>query len=237
MVTEPRIASIATAVPKYLLRQEDVLPAAASHFQGNNARFERLMPVYRNAQIDTRYSCVPLDWYGLDHGFAERNELYLSNAVDLLATAACEAVEAAELTLQDIDGLVVVSSTGIATPSLDALVMERLDLRRDIRFLSDGEFLTVMKKTKSRPWALAGGLEPEANSVIAFAGTEREMRMSTKRVPVKKGDRVTVLTAGGGGHGDPKARDPKLVEADLAGGFITPKAARDIYGWTAGAED
>jgi alkylresorcinol/alkylpyrone synthase len=132
MVTESRIASIATAVPKYLLRQEDVLPAAASHFQGNNARFERLMPVYRNAQIDTRYSCVPLDWYGLDHGFAERNELYLSNAVDLLATAACQAVEAAELTLQDIDGLVVVSSTGIATPSLDALVMERLDLRRDI---------------------------------------------------------------------------------------------------------
>jgi N-methylhydantoinase B len=112
-----------------------------------------------------------------------------------------------------------------------------LGLRRDIRFLSDGEFLTVMKKTKSRPWALAGGLEPEANSVIAFAGTEREMRMSTKRVPVKKGDRVTVLTAGGGGHGDPKARDPKLVEADLAGGFITPEAARDIYGWTAGAED
>jgi N-methylhydantoinase B len=112
-----------------------------------------------------------------------------------------------------------------------------LGLRRDIRFLSDGEFLTVMKKTKSRPWALAGGLEPEANSVIAFAGTEREMRMSTKRVPVKKGDRVTVLTAGGGGHGDPKARDPKLVEADLAGGLITPEAARDIFGWTAGAED
>ena len=132
MSAEARIASIATAVPPFLLRQEEVLPAAASHFTGNNPRFERLLPVYLNAQIDTRCSCVPLEWYGQDHGFAERNELYLSNAVDLLAAAACEAVETAGLTLKDIDGLVVVSSTGIATPSLDALVMERLDLRRDI---------------------------------------------------------------------------------------------------------
>jgi alkylresorcinol/alkylpyrone synthase len=132
MNDQPRIASIATAVPPFLLRQEDVLPAAASHFTGANPRFERLMPIYRNAQIDTRYSCVPLEWYGQDHGFAERNELYLENAVELLTQAAREAVEMAGLTLADIDGIVVVSSTGIATPSLDALVMERLDLRRDI---------------------------------------------------------------------------------------------------------
>ena len=34
------------------------------------------------------------------------------------------------------------------------------------RFLGDGEFLTVLKKTRSRPWALAGGKEPEANAVF-----------------------------------------------------------------------
>ena len=46
--------------------------------------------------------------------------------------------------------------------------------------------MTVMKKTKSRPWALAGGMEPDANTAIAFPGTEKEMRMSTRRVPVKQ---------------------------------------------------
>jgi len=105
-----------------------------------------------------------------------------------------------------------------------------LGLRRDIRFLSDGEFMTVMKKTKSRPWALAGGMEPEANTVIAFAGTDKEMRMSTKRVPVKAGERITVLTAGGGGHGLPQSRDQALIDEDLRDGFISETAARRDYG-------
>ena len=105
-----------------------------------------------------------------------------------------------------------------------------LGLRRDIRFLSDGEFMTVMKKTKSRPWALAGGMEPDANTVIAFPGTEKEMRMSTKRIPVKAGERVTVLTAGGGGHGSPRNRDPALIAEDLRDGFVSEEAARRDYG-------
>ena len=105
-----------------------------------------------------------------------------------------------------------------------------LGLRREIRFLADGEFMTVMKKTKSRPWALAGGMEPDANTVIAFPGTEKETRMSTRRVPVKAGERVTVLTAGGGGHGSPRERDPALIAEDLRDGFVSEESARRDYG-------
>ena len=106
-----------------------------------------------------------------------------------------------------------------------------LGLRRDIRFVSDGEFLTVMKKSKTRPWALEGGLEPEANTIIAFPGTDREMRMSTKRVPVSTGDRISVLTAGGGGYGDPKTRDREKVRQDVIDELVSPEMARKIYGW------
>ena len=87
-----------------------------------------------------------------------------------------------------------------------------------------------MKKTKSRPWALAGGMEPDANTVIAFPGTGKETRMSTKRVPVKAGERVTVLTAGGGGHGSPRERDPALIAEDLRDGFVSEESARRDYG-------
>ncbi|HEX5542045.1 MAG TPA: hydantoinase B/oxoprolinase family protein [Micromonospora sp.] len=103
-------------------------------------------------------------------------------------------------------------------------------LRRDIRFVSPGEFLSVIKKTKSRPWALEGGVEPEPNQVIVFPGTDREQRVSTKRTPVQVGDRVTLLTAGGGGHGDPRQRDPEAVRRDIAEGYVSPAAARGIYG-------
>ncbi|WP_405109546.1 hydantoinase B/oxoprolinase family protein [Micromonospora sp. NBC_01405] len=106
-------------------------------------------------------------------------------------------------------------------------------LRRDIRFVSAGEFLSVIKKTKSAPWALDGGLSPEPNRVVVFPGTDREARVSTKRTPVEVGDRVTLLTAGGGGHGDPRRRDPEAVRRDVAEGYVSARAAHDLYGVTA----
>jgi N-methylhydantoinase B len=104
-------------------------------------------------------------------------------------------------------------------------------VRRDIVFVSDGEFLSVIKKTKSAPWALAGGLSPVPNRVIAFAGTDRERAISTERLVVKAGDRVRLLTAGGGGHGDPAERDPAAIRRDLDQGYITAGAAREHYGY------
>ena len=103
-------------------------------------------------------------------------------------------------------------------------------LRRDIRFVTPGEFLSVIKKTRVRPWALAGGVEPEPNQVVLFPGTPREERVSTKRTAVEVGDRVTLLTAGGGGHGDPRDRDPAAVREDVAEGYVSREAARDVYG-------
>ncbi|TKK91543.1 hydantoinase B/oxoprolinase family protein [Herbidospora galbida] len=103
-------------------------------------------------------------------------------------------------------------------------------LRRDIRFVTEGEFLSVIKKTRTRPWALDGGCEPEPNQVIVFPGTDREERVSTRRTPVSPGDRATLLTAGGGGHGDPRDRDPAAVRDDVAEGYVSPQAARDLYG-------
>jgi N-methylhydantoinase B len=103
-------------------------------------------------------------------------------------------------------------------------------IRRDIRFHADGEFLTVTKKTKTRPWALAGGHEPDPNTMILFPETERERRVSTKRTPVQAGDTARVLTAGGGGHGDPRERDPERVREDVHEGYVSPEVAREVYG-------
>ncbi|MET7397789.1 hydantoinase B/oxoprolinase family protein [Dactylosporangium sp. NPDC005572] len=103
-------------------------------------------------------------------------------------------------------------------------------LRRDIRFVTPGEFLSVVKKTRSRPWASDGGAAPEANRVVVFPGTAQERAVSTRRTTVAVGDRVTVLTAGGGGHGDPALRHPDAVREDVADGYVSADAARTIYG-------
>jgi N-methylhydantoinase B len=103
-------------------------------------------------------------------------------------------------------------------------------LRRDIRFRCDGEFLSVVKRTRSAPWALAGGHEPEPIRFVLFPETEHEVAVSTRRTRVRAGDRVSVLTAGGGGHGDPRRRDPEMVRQDVAEGYGSAAAARNFYG-------
>jgi alkylresorcinol/alkylpyrone synthase len=131
----PKVLSVATAVPRYKITQRAMSEVAARLFGGVAGTFPKLTQIYDNAAIRTRYSCVPLEWYEHPCPFSERNRLYLENAVSLLAEAAQKAVERAHLSLGDIDGLVVVSSSGIATPSLDALLMEKLHLRRNMERL------------------------------------------------------------------------------------------------------
>jgi alkylresorcinol/alkylpyrone synthase len=131
---QPRIAAIATAVPPYVLDQKEV----AQHVErilGNNSLVRRMVPVFGNAGIDRRYSCAPLDWYDTPHGWRDRNQLYLSNAVLLLEEVTEKLLHAAGLRHVDIDAIVIASTTGLATPSLDALLAERLGLRRDFRRL------------------------------------------------------------------------------------------------------
>ncbi|MEM8589402.1 MAG: hydantoinase B/oxoprolinase family protein [Pseudomonadota bacterium] len=93
-------------------------------------------------------------------------------------------------------------------------------LRRDIVFTADGEFLTVAKKTRTRPWGLAGGGEPEPTTVVLFPGTNRERRVGTARTEVQAGDRIAVLTAGGAGYGDPADREARAEREDRLDGLL-----------------
>jgi alkylresorcinol/alkylpyrone synthase len=93
---------------------------------------ERLMPAFDNAGIETRYSCVPLDWYETSHGWVEKNDLYLGHALDLLEEASRRCLAEAGTQAAEVDAVVAVSTSGIATPSLEARLMQRLDLRADV---------------------------------------------------------------------------------------------------------
>ena len=91
----PRLAALTTAWPPHILRQEDVAANGAEMFATTHGGFERLAPIYRNALIDTRHSCVPMDWYLQPHSFAERNDLFLEHAVARMAESTTSALEQA----------------------------------------------------------------------------------------------------------------------------------------------
>jgi alkylresorcinol/alkylpyrone synthase len=129
----PRLVSLATAVPPHVARQSDARGLVSQLFSRAVTSEPRLLQVFENAQIDQRHICMPLDWYACDHGFAEKNDLYVEHAVRLAGQVAHAVLERAGLEPQAIDHVVFVSSTGLATPSIDALVANALEFRDDVR--------------------------------------------------------------------------------------------------------
>src|SRR5713101_3268124 len=118
MLPAPRLIALATAVPSYALDQEAVIERVKRLFAGAS-HLDRLLPVFANSGIRRRYSSVPLDWFEEPHGWPERNRRYLETAVGLLETAAGRALDRAGIPVSEIGAIVAVSTTGIATPSLD----------------------------------------------------------------------------------------------------------------------
>ena len=129
----PRITGIATALPPHCLYQSDVVDHAARTFGRRYREFERLRPVFENTGIDKRYSVRPLEWFqeGLD--WEQRTAAFLQGATDLFIEAAGKAMTEAGIPAHAVDTVVTISSTGIATPSLEARAHAALGFRPDIR--------------------------------------------------------------------------------------------------------
>jgi alkylresorcinol/alkylpyrone synthase len=126
------LLSLATAVPPYAISQPEAKEIGRRAFT-RKALFDRLSGVFDNAGIANRQLVAPLDWYERPHGWAERNSVYLEAAEKLFEEAAVAAIARAGLQPSDIDGIVTVSTTGIATPSLEARVAPRVGFRSDVR--------------------------------------------------------------------------------------------------------
>lgn len=125
------LLALATASPPYVLRQDEVAAAARALLQDRFPGFDRMAPVFGTAGIMTRQSAVPIDWFMQPRGWPERTQAYLAVAVDLFVQAAQAALDEAGLRAAEVDTIVTVSSTGIATPSLEARAMERMGFRSD----------------------------------------------------------------------------------------------------------
>lgn len=129
----PLICGVGRALPKHYADQETLIAAFREAWAGAHFNVERLEELHRAVQVSGRYLAVPIDQYKELSSFARRNEVWMEVAVDLGEEAVRAALRRASLQPQDVDHLFFVTTTGIATPSVDARLVNRLDLRPDVR--------------------------------------------------------------------------------------------------------
>lgn len=126
------VHGLSTALPPHCLTQVEVRERATIIFGAKYPQFERLAKTFDTAGIDKRYSVVPMDWFSQNHRWADRNAAFMAGAKALFIDAAQRALDDAGWSSADVDCVVTVCSTGIATPSLEAQAFSQMGFRQDI---------------------------------------------------------------------------------------------------------
>lgn len=129
----PWIEAVGTALPPHLIRQDEAKAYARQLFADSIPQLERYLSVFDHAEIEQRYFAAPLEWFGQPHPFSHKNQLYVQSAVELGEAAIRNCLQNSDWSIEEVEHLILVSSTGLATPSLDAHLMNRLPLSRHVR--------------------------------------------------------------------------------------------------------
>jgi alkylresorcinol/alkylpyrone synthase len=129
----PAIRVAKGRLPPHAVSQEEILAALREHWATRHFNLERLEDLHRSVRVDRRHLAVPIERYRALKTFAERNDAWIEAAVDLGEAACRDALEAADLSPEDVDHVFFVTVTGIATPSVDARLVNRLGLREDVK--------------------------------------------------------------------------------------------------------
>ena len=128
-----RILSAAQALPPNYVDQDTLLAAFRAHWGKKHFNLDRLEQLHRAVQVGGRHLALPLEEYEALESFAARNAAWTRVAVEVGEDAVRKALLAADVAPSQIDHLYFVTVTGIATPSIDARLVDRLGLRPDVK--------------------------------------------------------------------------------------------------------
>ena len=132
----PVIVSAATGFQDYYYPQSMLLSAAQEEWsRRRNSLSKILEQFYSNVQVNGRYLAWPLERYQKPNTFEERNKAYIETALDLGERTICALLDQLQIHPQEIDQLTTISTTGIAVPSLDARLMNRIPFSRGMKRL------------------------------------------------------------------------------------------------------
>lgn len=128
-----KIKCVAKQLPNYSRSTEEILPFLDVWLEGQDDRFARkVKKIFEGAGVDRRYSIMDPITVFEKTSFEEKNDIYIREVIDLGEKVLKKALEKAKWLPTDLDYIITVSCTGIMIPSLDAYLINSLQLRQDI---------------------------------------------------------------------------------------------------------
>jgi alkylresorcinol/alkylpyrone synthase len=131
--TAPTIAAIGRALPEHYYDSGTLSAALWGAWNGSDHERARYDRIHRSAGVRGRHLALPLDAYGALHSFAASNAAWVRAATDLGADALGKGLAVAGLQPRDVDHVFFNTVTGIASPSIDVKLINRLGMRADVK--------------------------------------------------------------------------------------------------------
>lgn len=132
MTDSVKLLSLAVATPDNIILQSEAAETASRLFSDRFQDFKYLARVFESAGIRKRHAARPLSWFEQPHGWQDRMSAYTEVASELFRRTATSALERAGIDAREVDCIVTASSTGLATPSLEARLAGEMGFRCDI---------------------------------------------------------------------------------------------------------
>jgi alkylresorcinol/alkylpyrone synthase len=129
----PRLIAARAALPKHFVEQDELLAAFRTLWGQRHFNLERLEQLHRAVRVGGRHLALPLEEYHQLQSFSARNDAWIRCATELGAEAVTQALQAADVAPSQVDHLYFVTVTGIATPSVDARLVDLLGMRPDVK--------------------------------------------------------------------------------------------------------
>lgn len=128
-----RIGSVSKMLPKYCKETQTILPYVERWLCDQEDRFRRkVLKIFEGAAVDKRYSIMDIDEVFTPTSFEEKNAIYVREVKELSYGVLKKALDKAGWLATSLDYIITVSCTGIMIPSLDAYMINELNLRQDI---------------------------------------------------------------------------------------------------------
>src|ERR1700675_3451688 len=128
-----KIVSATSAFPKHYYSQEMLFAALQEYWGDRLAKPEVLRRLHKNVGVDGRFLSLPIEGYRLLSGWGEANDHWIRTALELGYCSVSRGLTAAGVKASDVGALFFTSVTGIASPSIDARLINRMGFSHDVK--------------------------------------------------------------------------------------------------------